>query len=73
MKNLRTGVAEKTVLSALARAICYTPPDLMRTPKQVLNNKKKLGEERFTELCAQVEFAIKEATCECPNFGSIVE
>ena len=33
LKNMRTGVAEKTVLSALARAICYTPPNLMRTPK----------------------------------------
>ena len=33
LKNMRTGVAEKTVLSALARAISYTPPNLMRTPK----------------------------------------
>lgn len=69
LKNMRTGVAEKTVLSALARAICYTPPNLMRTPKQVLNMKKKVGEADFNELCAKVEFAIKEATCECPNFG----
>ena len=44
LKNMRTGVAEKTVLSALARAICYTPPNLMRSPKQVLNMKKKIGE-----------------------------
>ena len=73
LKNMRTGVAEKTVLSALARAICYTPPNLMRTPKQVLNNKKKLGDESFVDLCAKVEFAIREATCECPNFGSIID
>ena len=33
LKNMRTGVAEKTVLSALARAISYTPPNLMRTSK----------------------------------------
>lgn len=52
LKNMRTGVAEKTVLSALARAVCYTPPDLMRTPKQVLNMKKKCGETQFNELCA---------------------
>ena len=73
LKNMRTGVAEKTVLSALARAICYTPPDLMRTPKQVLNHKQQLGEAFFGELCAKVEFAIREATCECPNFGSIID
>ena len=49
---MRTGVAEKTVLSALARAVCYTPPNLMRTPKQVLNMKKKLGETKFNDLVA---------------------
>lgn len=73
LRNLRTGVAEKTVLSALARAICYTPPNLMRTKNQVLNNKKKLGETDFNDLCAKVEYAIREATCECPNFQEIVE
>lgn len=73
LRNMRTGVAEKTILSALSRAICYTPPNLMRTPKQVLNMKKKIGEGDFNELCAKVEFSIKEATCECPNFGQIVE
>ena len=70
---MRTGVAEKTVLGALARAICYTPPNLMRTKNQVLNNKKKLGETDFNDLCAKVEYAIREATCECPNFQEIVE
>ena len=44
-------MAEKTVLSALARAIVYTPPHLINTEKAVLNNKRKLGENAFTELC----------------------
>ena len=70
---MRTGVAEKTVLSALARAIVYTPPHLVNTEKQVLNNKRKLGEDAFNELCAQVEFGIREATCEFPDFGAIIE
>ena len=72
-KNLRTGVAEKTVLSSLARAICYTPPHLINTDKQVLNNKTKLGNNRFNELCEEVEFGIKEATCEFPDFGAIID
>lgn len=71
--NLRTGVAEKTVLSALARAISYTPPHLMDTPQEILSNKRKLGEDAFTELCAQVEFGIKEASCEFPDYGAIIE
>ena len=50
--NLRVGVAEKTILCAMSRSICYTPPNLINTKKQVLNNKKKLGEEGFNELCA---------------------
>lgn len=29
-KNLKTGAAEKTIISALARAIAYTPPNKPR-------------------------------------------
>ena len=32
-KNLKTGAAEKTVISALGRAIVYTPPNLIATKK----------------------------------------
>lgn len=44
-KNLKTGAAEKTMISALARAVVYTPPNLLLTNKQVLNAKKTMGEE----------------------------
>ena len=72
LKNLRTGVAEKTVLSALARAVAYTPPNLVRTDSPIINSKKRTGEALFTDVCTRVEFAIKEATCECPNFDQII-
>ena len=42
-KTLKTGAAEKTVLIALARAIVYTPPN----KPGVLNQKKKMGDEKF--------------------------
>lgn len=32
-KNLKTGAAEKTIISALARAVCYTPPDKVGVKK----------------------------------------
>ena len=32
-----------------------------------------MGETDFSELCARVEFGIKEACCECPNFGAIIK
>ena len=39
-KNLKTGAAEKTFISALSRAIAYTPPN----KKGVINAKKGLGD-----------------------------
>jgi hypothetical protein len=33
------------MISALARAVVYTPPNLLLTNKQVLNAKKTMGEE----------------------------
>jgi len=44
-KNLKTGAAEKTMISALARAVVYTPPDKILTKKQILNTKRTLGED----------------------------
>ena len=46
-KNLKTGAAEKTFISALARAISYTPPN----KQPLINAKKKIGDQQFTELC----------------------
>jgi len=61
------------MISALARAVVYTPPNTILTNKPVLNSKKDKGEEWFIDECARVEYAIKEAACEFPNYGSIVK
>jgi DNA ligase-1 len=71
-KNLKTGAAEKTMISALARAVVYSQPNTILTKKPVVNSKKDKGEDWFLEECARVEFAIKEAACEFPNYGAIV-
>ena len=68
-KTLKTGAAEKTVITALARAIVYTPPN---KPK-IMNQKKKIGEDNFFKLCDEVEFSIKQAICEFPNYGEVIE
>ena len=31
--------------------------------------KKRVGDAEFAELCQRVEFGIREATCEFPNFS----
>ena len=66
-KNLKTGAAEKTFISALSRAFGYTPPN-----KNVINMKKQLGEALFAEKCQKIEFDINEAICEFPNYGEII-
>jgi len=38
-KNLKTGAAEKTYISSLARAVAYTPPGT-----KIINAKKSMGE-----------------------------
>ena len=69
-KNLKTGAAEKTFISAIARAVAYTPPN--RSPV-VLNQKKVLGETAFDEKCKKIEFDINEAICEVPNYAEIID
>jgi ATP-dependent DNA ligase len=54
--NLRTGVAEKTAISSLSRAIA-------RSPDGKVDKKASLGEEAFAELEAKVEGIIREANC----------
>jgi DNA ligase-1 len=71
-KTLKTGAAEKTMISALARAMVYTPPNLIMTKKENLNSKVSMGEESFVDECARIEHAIKEAACESPNYGAII-
>jgi DNA ligase 1 len=69
-KNLKTGAAEKTFISAIARAVAYTPPN--RSPV-VLNQKKVLGETAFDEKCKKIEYDINEAICEFPNYAEIID
>jgi ATP-dependent DNA ligase len=45
-KNLKTGAAEKTFISALARAFAYSPPN-----KKTTNAKKSLTDVQFAEKC----------------------
>jgi len=67
-KTLKTGAAEKTVITALARAIAYTPPN----KPGMLNQKKKLGEDDFFELCDKIEHSVKQAICEYPDYGFVI-
>jgi len=54
-KTLKTGAAENTVITALARSLAYTPPN----KPGVINQKKTLGEDEFFKLCDEIEHSIK--------------
>jgi len=66
-KNLKTGAAEKTFISAIARAFAYSPPN-----KKTKNAKKSLTDVQFAEKCQKIEYDINEAICEFPNYGEII-
>jgi hypothetical protein len=53
----------------LSRAIAYTPPN----KKNLINNKKVIGEAAFVEKCNTIEYGINEAICEFPDYGKIIE
>jgi DNA ligase-1 len=60
------------MISALARAIVYTPPNKIGTKFEQINSKTSMGEDAFLQECGVLEFAIKEAACEAPNYRAIV-
>ncbi|CAI2386794.1 unnamed protein product [Moneuplotes crassus] len=71
--HLKIGAAEKTVVSALARAFTYTPGDPKNFPPSILNYRKKKGETRFNEREAELDETIKEAVCVFPNYDKMIE
>ena len=64
-KTLKTGAAYNTVITALARALTYTPPN----KPGIINLRMKIGDNKFFALCAETENSIKQAFCEFPDYG----
>uniref|UniRef100_A0A1B0D270 DNA ligase n=1 Tax=Phlebotomus papatasi TaxID=29031 RepID=A0A1B0D270_PHLPP len=69
--KLRIGLAEQSVLQALAQACTDTPPNQGYPPK-ILSNLKKLGEAGFKAKVDENALLVKTAYCECPDYGQIV-
>ncbi|XP_044306050.1 DNA ligase 1 [Varanus komodoensis] len=69
--KLRIGLAEQSVLSALAQAASLTPPR-QKFPPDILDAAKgKSAEARKAWLDERV-LIVKQAFCELPNYGTIV-
>ncbi|XP_034991876.1 DNA ligase 1 isoform X2 [Zootoca vivipara] len=69
--KLRIGLAEQSVLSALAQAASLTPPGQKFPPEVVDASKGKSAEVRKNWLDERA-LIVKQAFCELPNYDTIV-
>ncbi|GAB1861374.1 DNA ligase [Camponotus japonicus] len=69
--KLRIGLAEQSVLQALALACAMTPPQ-QSYPPEILNANKNLSNDRFKQKYDEIALILKTTYCECPNYNLIV-
>lgn len=69
--KLRIGLAEQSVLQALALACSMTPPE-QNYPPEILNASKKTSSDRFKEKYDEIALILKTTYCECPNYNLII-
>ncbi|KAK0178649.1 hypothetical protein PV327_007523 [Microctonus hyperodae] len=69
--KLRIGLAEQSVLQALALACAMTPPNQEYPPK-ILNASKNKSSEAFKAKYDDIALVIKTTYCECPNYDLII-
>ncbi|XP_014240559.1 DNA ligase 1 isoform X2 [Cimex lectularius] len=70
--KLRIGLAEQSVLQALALACVMTPPG-QEFPPKILNASKGLSPEKFKSMLDKEALILKTTYCECPNYDKIIK
>ncbi|XP_069689181.1 DNA ligase 1 isoform X2 [Periplaneta americana] len=69
--KLRIGLAEQSVLQALALACATTPPG-QSYPPEVINASKGMSQEAFKSRVDEEALILKTTYCECPNYNKII-
>ncbi|KRT80299.1 hypothetical protein AMK59_6611 [Oryctes borbonicus] len=69
--KLRIGLAEQSLLQALALACAMTPPNQEYPPK-ILDCSKNKSSEKFKAMYEEFGLILKSTYCECPNYNLIV-
>ncbi|PSN34014.1 DNA ligase 1 [Blattella germanica] len=69
--KLRIGLAEQSVLQALALACALTPPN-QSYPPEVLNANKGMSQDSFKARVEEESLVLKTTYCECPNYNKII-
>ncbi|XP_065353538.1 DNA ligase 1 [Cloeon dipterum] len=70
--KLRIGLAEQTVLQALALACVTTPPEQKEYPPAVLNASQGISAESFKSKLDEHALILKTTYCECPVYEKII-
>ncbi|XP_063707133.1 DNA ligase 1 [Culicoides brevitarsis] len=70
--KLRIGLAEQSVLQALAQACAMTPPNLDNYEEHGLNQLINLNETAAKSKVDNVALIIKETYCRCPDYNKII-
>ncbi|GIY80793.1 DNA ligase 1 [Caerostris extrusa] len=69
--KLRIGLAEQSVLAALARAAVLTPPN-QDYPPEIMDKSSKMSADSFKEFLQEQILILKTTYCECPNFDVVI-
>lgn len=68
--KLRIGLAEQSLLHAIAQACALTPPNQKEYPPKVLQAIR--GESSVKQRVDEVALIVKTTYCQCPNYDRIV-
>ncbi|KOX68476.1 DNA ligase 1, partial [Melipona quadrifasciata] len=69
--KLRIGLAEQSVLQAIALACTMTPPK-QSYPPEILDMSKKISSDAFKQKYDETALTLKTTYCECPNYDKII-
>ncbi|KAK1134013.1 tRNA ligase [Melipona bicolor] len=69
--KLRIGLAEQSVLQAIALACTMTPPK-QSYPPEILDMSKKMSSDAFKQKYDETALTLKTTYCECPNYDKII-
>ncbi len=69
--KLRIGLAEQSVLQALAQACVMTPP-VQDYPPEIISAFKDTSTDKFKEALEKEALALKTAYCECPCYDQVI-
>lgn len=70
--KLRIGLAEQSVLQALAVACAVTPPNQDDYPPEIIDASRGLSSDKFKQTVDELSLILKTTYCECPNYDKII-